>query len=71
MNGKFLQAIESVNNTDEVARWYYNLKSNAGTTSANVIAQRFLQEDIDLSNYLVKRIILIETFTEFYKEGSQ
>lgn len=66
--GKFLKAIHAISKTNNVAAWYYDIKFNAGTIGPQISAQLFLdnnnQNKISLDDYLVKRIILIETYTE-------
>jgi hypothetical protein len=61
--GKYLKAIQRIANSNEIAEWYYELKSNAGSVSPTISAKAFLNSRVDVDDYLVKRIILIETYT--------
>lgn len=62
--GKYLTAVQVIKNSNEIAEWYYEIKSNAGNVSPHVSAQVLLNSRIELDDYLVKRIILIETYNK-------
>jgi hypothetical protein len=66
--GKFLKAVQAISETNQLANWYYDIKSNAGTISPHISAQLILdnknRNKISLEDYLVKRIILVETYAE-------
>jgi len=62
--GKYLNAIRVIRDSNEIAKWYYEMKSNAGTVSPHVTAQVLLNSRLELDDYLVKRIIIIEAFNE-------
>jgi hypothetical protein len=63
-HGNYLNAIQVIGDTNEIAEWYYEMKSNAGTVSPHVPAQVLLNSRVELDDYLVKRIILIETYNK-------
>ena len=62
--GNYLNAIQVIRESNEIAEWYYEMKTNAGTVSQRITAQVFLNSRVELDDYLVKRLILIETYTE-------
>lgn len=62
--GSYLKAFKTIANSNDIASWYYKMKSNAGSISPHIAAQAFLNSKVDLGDYLVKRIILIETYTQ-------
>jgi hypothetical protein len=65
IRGKYLGAFQKIAESNEIAEWYYDMKYHAGSISPHITAQTFLNSRVDLDDYLVKRIILIETFTNF------
>lgn len=64
--GKYLKAIQSISNSNEIAKWYYDTKTAAGTISPHISAQLFLNSRVELDDYLVKQIIVIETYMFIY-----
>ncbi|MFY0601403.1 MAG: hypothetical protein JXR03_17140 [Cyclobacteriaceae bacterium] len=75
IKGRYLLAFKEISESNVLANWYYDLHSNAGTFSPHITAQAFqhrkfeyynLRTKIDYSDYLVKRIILVETYADGY-----
>ena len=71
--GTFYKALERISNSNKIANWYYSLKREAGNIHPAVIAEALnnhkldyydLNKKISYDDYLVKRIILVETYTQ-------
>ncbi|WP_462251000.1 hypothetical protein [Ekhidna sp.] len=70
--GTFYKALERISKSNKIANWYYTIKREAGNIHSAVIAEALndhqldyydLNEKISYEDYLVKRIILVETYT--------
>ena len=73
VRGRYLSAFKAISESNILANWYHDLHSNAGTLSPHITAQAFqngkfeyynLKAKINYNDYMVKRIILVETYTE-------
>ena len=71
INGSFIRAIKEISGTNEVAEWYYAVKNSASEISPYLTAQVFLNSRVNLDDYLIKRIILIETAIKTYSEDGE
>ncbi|WP_420315975.1 hypothetical protein [Ekhidna sp.] len=71
--GTFMKALERISKSNKIANWYYWIKREAGSIHPAVIAEALndkqleyydFNERISYDDYIVKRIILIETYTQ-------
>lgn len=59
--GKYIQALYQIKERDTFFKNFVDYKNAVGMTKPNIIAKVMLEEKVDLNDYLVKRIIVLET----------
>ena len=59
-SGQFFKALKSIKNNSTFLEEYYDLKNSFGNIHPMTMAGIFLQNKVDFSNELIKRLIVIE-----------
>jgi len=60
--GKYISAFDAIENTNKYTEWYVDTKNAAGLISPHITANLMLKNKADYNDYLIKRIIVIETY---------
>ena len=60
-NGKYLQALNSISNQSEFLKNFVDAKNDFGIIAFPIVAKWLLDHNVNLNDYYIKRIILLET----------
>ncbi len=60
--GKYIKAFKEIENASKFTKWYFQIKVDAGLMSPYITANAMLEDKADFNDYIIKRIIVIETY---------
>jgi hypothetical protein len=60
--GKYIKAFKEIENANKFTKWYVQIKVAAGIMSPHITADVMLEDKADFNDYIIKRIIVIETY---------